>query len=286
VSEASRKWLVGCSVGCLALAVICVAVVGLFIYFLRNVVEDFEQTEAAMGRVTDRFGHASEFCPEADGRIRSERLEAFLSVGEIMAPTRAEMERSLRLLSDAEQGREMTSPRRIFGAIRSGIGLIPQIADFLTARNEAMLEAEMGLGEYYYTYAVVYYSWLGKSPADGPPFRLVGSNDDDDDHDQDEFEVRERRREATLKELNEQLLPVLRNQLEAFDRAGPVERTASWRSALEAEIAAMEADRYRLPWIDGLPPVLADSLEPFRERLEANYSEMCNALEFAMQNHR
>jgi hypothetical protein len=269
-----------------ALGVICVALVGLLIYFVRNVAESFEQTEAAMGRVTDRFGDTSEFCPDADGRIRAERLEAFLSVRDIVAPTRAETEKLLSLLSDAEHGRDMGSPRRIVGAIRSGIGLIPQIAEYLTARGEAMLDVEMGLGEYSYTYTVVYYSWLGKSPADGPPFRVMGSDDDDDEHDLDEFEVRERRREATLREVNEQMLPVLRNQLAALDRAGPAERTASWRTALETEIAAMQADRYRLPWVDGLPPMLADSLEPFRERLEASYSEMCNALESGRQGQR
>lgn len=45
----------------------------------------------------------------------------------------------------------------------------------------------------------------------------------------------------------------------------------------------MEADRYRLPWQDGLPEVLEISLSPFRERLEASYSKMTNALEVAFE---
>ncbi len=47
--------------------------------------------------------------------------------------------------------------------------------------------------------------------------------------------------------------------------------------------SAMEADRYRLPWQDGLPEVLEISLSPFRERLEASYSKMTNALEVAFE---
>jgi hypothetical protein len=41
----------------------------------------------------------------------------------------------------------------------------------------------------------------------------------------------------------------------------------------------METDANRIPWEDGLPDVIANSLEPFRERLEQGYSVMCNALE-------
>ena len=53
----------------------------------------------------------------------------------------------------------------------------------------------------------------------------------------------------------------------------------SWRRALEAELDALEADRDRLPWQRGLPRVMDRSLRPFRERLEASYSDLMNPLE-------
>jgi hypothetical protein len=158
--------------------------------------------------------------------------------------------------------------------------LIPQAIGFVAARGEALLEAGMGSGEYLYIYSVAYYSWLRKSPADGPAFPLVG---DDGDGGQghrggrDEFDVREGRREVVLRRLNERLLPMLRRQLAAVD-AGPPAREG-WREALAAEVSALESDPFRIPWRDGVPEPLATSLEPFRRRLESSYSALCNPLE-------
>ena len=56
-----------------------------------------------------------------------------------------------------------------------------------------------------------------------------------------------------------------------------------WREALEAEIEAMELNRYRLVWQDGLPEVTRRSLEPFRGRLEASYSPLTNGVEMALE---
>ena len=142
----------------------------------------------------------------------------------------------------------------------------------------------MGLGEYSYIYVLAYYSWMGRSPADGPPFRLVGDSREvrgwDEEHwgKVDEFDVREDRMERMLRTVNRQVLPMLRNQLADLDAAGP------WRQALEAEIAAMEADPLRLPWADGVPEVIERSLAPFHDRLDQSYSEQCNALEFGMSH--
>ena len=49
-----------------------------------------------------------------------------------------------------------------------------------------------------------------------------------------------------------------------------------------AEVKALEADRYRLPWRDGVPAVIEASLKPYRERLEAGYSRMANLFEIAV----
>jgi hypothetical protein len=56
-----------------------------------------------------------------------------------------------------------------------------------------------------------------------------------------------------------------------------------WRETLAAEIEAMEADRIRLPWQDGLPDVLEASLKPFRGRIETSYSKVLNALEMVLE---
>jgi len=45
----------------------------------------------------------------------------------------------------------------------------------------------------------------------------------------------------------------------------------------------MEADRYRLPWQDGLPDVIESSLQPFRSQLEQSYNKMTNPLELTFE---
>ena len=77
-------------------------------------------------------------------------------------------------------------------------------------------------------------------------------------------------------------LPMLRCQLAKLREPGAGGAADKWRKALVAEVKALEADRYRLPWRDGVPAVLEASLKPYRERLEAGYSRMANLFEIAV----
>jgi hypothetical protein len=250
-------------------------------------VGDFQETVSVMDTLTERYGRVTDYRPEPDGTIAPERMETFLAARDAAAPVREDMERTLSLLAGSETDDEGKLPRGFIGKMRAGMGLLPGIAEFFTIRNDALLDAGMGLGEYCYIYTVAYFSWLGHSPADGPPFTLVGDAHVDEDHDRemDEFEVRERRLEDTLRRLNRQILPMLHHQLEALDEAPGGSGGDAWRQALAAEIEAMEGDPYRLPWRDGVPGALESSLDPFRERLRDSYSELCNPLEVSLGQH-
>jgi hypothetical protein len=282
------KWLVGCGIGCVAVLLIVAILGGGSFYFLRGVARDLEETQRGMDAVTERFGRPADFRPDPDGAIRPERIELFLDVRGALAETRSELERDFLLLHEGQDGDGDESDGGVVGKIRAGIGLVHKLMAFFTARADALLEHEMGLGEYYYIYSLAYYSWLGHSPADGPPFRLVGDSDQTRSWDGesfgevDEFEVREERTERILREVRGQLLPMLRNQLEDLDAQGGSDAAGPWREALAAEIAALEADPLRLPWADGLPAVVEESLHPFRDRLEQSYSEQCSSLEFGL----
>jgi hypothetical protein len=180
------------------------------------------------------------------------------------------------------------TPRRIFQTVRAGIGLLPRIMDYLTARNEALLAEDVGLGEYLYLYNIVYYAELDHSPADGPPFTITdndeGSQSDsrrrnsDDDDEEEEWEARKRRSQRIRRQLNAVLLPMLRHQRADLE-AGGQRIDADWLQALTNEIAAVSDRPLRLPWSDGLPAPMAESLKPYRHRLAESYSEMCNPLE-------
>jgi hypothetical protein len=293
MATTSRKWAIGCGLGCGGVLLL-VGFVGVAGYvFLREAVEEGQRIEAVMSEVRERHGAAADFTPAPDGTIAPDRLEAFLEVRELMAPARAEAEATLALLSGPEKP-ETSRAERLSGVlgrllalgrgartVQAGTELLPQIFAFVSSQADALLEADMGRGEYVYLYALVYYSWLQKSPADGPGFRLVTGEEDRGAETQDEFDVREGRREEILSRLNGLLLPMLRRQLAALDEStsAAARSLSPWHPALAAEIEAMEQDPYRLPWRDGLPAELEGSLQPLRGRLDTSYSALCNPME-------
>jgi len=274
-------WVKVTGIGCAVVVIIGIAsLVGGVLYF-RDAVRQFETADRSMEDVEDRHGVISGFRPQADGTIPPERIEAFLAAREFVAPEREEMEHSLALLSGTEEGARFAGLRKV----TAGIRLFHEVAGFLADRNATLLEADMGLGEYYYIYSLAYYAWLGNSPDDGPSFQLVGERGyvmEEGPVGRPETEVREIRMSLARESLNRLLLPVLRNQLADLESEGDVPDRQRWREALDAEIVALEADARRLPWEDGLPEVIEISLGPHRARFEGSYGPMCNALEIGV----
>jgi len=282
----TKKWLVGCGIGCAVIILILIVLgVGGYMFF-KNLIGEFEVQEELMATLTERYGEIRDFCPEPDGSISPNRIEAFLSVREAFAPFQEKLEISMRELQDRAEKTEVEvkKPKNIFEIVKLGFGLIPQIAEFLKFRNQALLDVEMGMGEYCYIYAISYFSWLGKLPEDGPDFEVMGPEDSESRWgEMDRDEIREERRDSMLRRLHRTLLPMLQNQLEKLVATGASETLSEWEELLKAEIQAMEEDRFRLPWEDGLPDVINASLEPFQDRLEQSYNPMTNPFELMIE---
>jgi hypothetical protein len=284
-SSSTKKWLIGCGIGCGVVILIVVILLASGYFFIKNIVDEFKDTEAMTEVLTERFGRIPDFCPDPEGTIRPERIEAFLSARDGFAPVRERITKSMEALS---RGRdkdevEVEKPKSVLTMMRLGFGIIPQAAEFIKTRNEALLDSEMGLGEYYYIYVVAYYSWLGKAPADGPDFQIVGPDEEDDFRYWDRGDSKERRRERLLRRINRMLLSMLHNQLENLIAEGGAKDSGEWRQILEREIEALEEDRERLLWQDSLPEVIEASLRPYRDRLEASYNPMTNPLEVMIE---
>ena len=66
--------------------------------------------------------------------------------------------------------------------------------------------------------------------------------------------------------------------------AGGIKQEADddWRSRLEAEARAMKEGSLRLPWEEGLPERIAECLEPYRERLDAEYEPLTGILDVGL----
>jgi hypothetical protein len=284
-SSATKKWLIGCGIGCGAIIVIAALLVTLGVLYVRNLVEGFKDSEAMLATLTERYGKITDYTPDPTGRIARDRVEAFLAAREATAVDREKIVKSLQLLSDDEDAQiDVESPGGVLQKLKMGFGLIPQLADFFKTRNQALLDVGMGMGEYTYLYTIVYFAWLGKPVSDGPSVRLTGENQEFRTQSwEDDQEARELSQDITLRRLHRMLLPILRNQRDQSMQDSSPAAGQEWKDALSAEVAAMEADRYRLAWQDGLPDVIASSLEPYRERLEASYDRWMNAIEFSFE---
>ena len=273
----ARQWFTCCGVGC-GLAVLLAALIGGGGFLLvKRAVVGLDESRDSIDVLVARHGRIVDYEPAPDGSLSRERLEAYLEVREAMADEAADLERSLASLERVRGDRRFT-PASIFEALQAAGQLLPRGKNYLDARTGALLDAGMGLGEYAYIYVLANYVWLQRSPASGPGFRLFGDYDDHDD-----FAVREARLRRNLGYLNRVLLQMLRRQRRELDDSGAYRGDVAWSEALDAEIAALEADPWRLPWADGLPPAIEASLEPYRDRFEAAWLPLTNAVEWGVR---
>jgi hypothetical protein len=280
----------GCGCGCALLLILLGLLVWAGYAVISKIVQEAQEAEAVSAEVHETVGRVADYQPPADGAVPAERMELFLRARALMAETRKSTDADLAVLSSGEAAPTESVPGLLGELARWGVGvwkiegttsLIPQVIAFVKTKGEILMETGMGPGEYLYIYALAYYVSLEKSPADGPAFPIVSDDADEQGRrsGHDEFDVREIRREAVLRRVNEALLPMLRRQLEALGQEQPTAEADPWRTRLEAEIEAMEKDRFRIPWRDGLPDAIEASVAPYRGLLEASYSVMCNPLE-------
>jgi hypothetical protein len=280
--KSSNKWLIGLGIGCGG-AVVLIIIVGIAGYFfVRNVTQGFRDSQGLLKSLEEKYGRAEAYVPNPGGAISPARLEVFLAVREATAAARKNLEASLETLSKSRAARDAGGKpsRNVFSSLRAGLGMVPQLSEFLKGRGQALMDKEMGMGEYYYIYVVAYYSWLKKSPEDGPGLQTVGPGFDRTDP--DDRDAVEMSRDVTLRRVHRAVLPMLENQLaklRAAPGSGGGQSRDKWAEALSAEVKAMETDRFRIPWQDGAPEVIDKSLRPLRERFEAAYSRLTNIFE-------
>lgn len=267
MSSTAQKWLLGCGLGCGVVIFLIVMVIGGGVWFVRGLKGRFDTAASKGTELTTRFGEPEDWTPPADGAEPAARVEAFLAVRDSLRETHARFAETFdafRRVSDKQQPRRFGDVLR---AARGGMSIAPLLGEFYSRRNSALNSVGMGMGEYTYIYALGYYGFLGKSPDAGPKNLHVDGDAGDHGRGRD---IRPR--------LHRQLLAQLRNQLDAVAVATAV---AAWRDTLTAEVARLERDDRCLPWEEGLPPAIEAAFAPYRERLEATWSEASNVFELA-----
>jgi hypothetical protein len=168
-----------------------------------------------------------------------------------LCPRFEELETNLRKLN---RGMSETGPQSgkeivgVFSTLLGALGdLTPLVGDYFRTRNDALVEAEMGIGEYVYLYSTAYGQRLIADDVKQTLFADGASHS---------------------AETHAALLSILALQRE---RLSTLDDAAELRVALEGEIAALEQDPARIPWQDRLPVPLLDSLSPFREQLDGRF---------------
>ncbi len=254
----------------MGILVVCGLIGAVGYLFVRDSVQRADEMGRLQKEVETRNGGLADYVPAPDGSIPAERMEAFLRVREYCDPVRKRLAASFdNIASDLEnvqQGGGLLSVLRLFGR---GVDVVPHFTEFYSARSQALLDARMGFGEYFYIYAVSYYSFLGKPLEDGPGVLIVREGDRSENVPAEE--VPERRRALILRRVHRVVVRSLEN--------GRLTARQPWKQVLDQELTLLEARPDRIPWQDGVPPSLAQSLEPFRRNLEEQYLRLTNPLE-------
>lgn len=274
------KWLVGCGVGCLAVLVV-VFIIGLgAVLTARKVAGGFKEAQQAVSRVEGEFGPPEAYAPDPDGRIPADRIQAFLAVREATSRVRGNLKariEELESITGDRQPERKSGLQKLLTVMRTGVGAIPRLAEFEHNRAEALMANRMGLGEYWYIYSLVYYSSLKKDPGDGPA-RLHTQDGGEvrlDDH-SDPQDVRESRRSRIDRKVNLLFRRILGNALQESKAA----EKSPWLQVVEKERSALEEKHERIPWEDGLPPEIEQSISPFKSDLDESYDPTMNPIEF------
>lgn len=284
MASTGKKWLIGCGIGCGLMAIVFGAAGTCAYIGIRQLKEKADSLDGSFEEVKTRFGEPADFTPSPDGTISPERMETFLAIRDDMGPVRGRISGMLSTLDGSSH---------VIAKARAGMQLVPSLLTFVGERNEVLVAHGMGVGEYQYIYALSYFVLLGKDPGDGPGFALADDNEGNDEgnvrvnwgHSGDKADVREGRAKQVRSFVHDLQVEVLDNQVAAYLAALPAgtdPASDEWGASLLAEQRAMQRESLRFPWEEGLPAPLRDSLEPYRDRLDASYDPMTSIIEMGL----
>jgi hypothetical protein len=271
MSNTTTKVLAGCGVGCLLFTVALVGLGWMGYRWARTAAEVVEAAERAEIQLEAEYGLIGEFTPPVDGRIPTARMDVFLAVRESMTTQRVALVEAVTALAPTDgEGGTVGG----FRAARAGINMAPRALEFARVRNEGLLEAGMGPGEYAWIYWLTYNAWLGHPVGESLLHDIMEVRSESHGSVQMHFDGMDT--ERVTRRFRRDVVSMLRNLDEAL-----TEESAGTELAelVAVELATIETDSARFPWEDGLPEAFAVGLDPYRERLEETYSPATNPFE-------
>jgi hypothetical protein len=249
MEEKSRGCLKQAALGCGGLLVVAVAVP---VVLTVMILPPMNRAIEARADFEALHGPQDAFVPPASGVPSPDRIEAFLSVRQALAPACTDFwsaERSvakLEAFDDQENISKIDVMKQAMSTSKTMMGMGPAIGHFFENRNRALVDAGMGLGEYTYIYVVAYNDRILEPETE---LQLFGP-------------------QVANGRVREALASMLKNQLEALRREGAQEELTR---AVAAEVEALENDPDRIAWQDGIPLEIESSLLPYRDRLDTAF---------------
>ncbi len=236
-------------------------------YFLTTGVRDTKRLEQTLN---DRFDWAEKYTPASDGSIAAGRIEAFIRVRKALQPNCADYQVVMAGISglddlESEDGKvpgdaASTGLLGLKSVFRAG----PEMIEFTRTRNMALLEEDMGLGEYLYIYLTTYGAQLA-------------AESDSDFAKMEEAYISERTRKEYAQ--------ILTNQLAALEKSGLQSSLANLDTDLQAEIQALNDGSHTSPWPQGPVGRSRESLAPFQQQLDGLYCSGIARTELLQKNH-
>jgi hypothetical protein len=154
------KWKRGLGIGCLIVALVVVAILGVGTWYAGRINEEYKEvrdSEKALLAATEK---EEEFRPPVGGIPGPDRIEVFLKVREELAPWCRTMASASGQFADDRERQRAGGVKNLLRVVNTGSDLMPVYAGFWVARNEVLLNHGMGPGEYSYIFRLVYLTWL------------------------------------------------------------------------------------------------------------------------------
>lgn len=235
-------------------------------YFLTTGVRSAKRIEQTL---IDRFDWVENYTPAIDGYISPERIEAFIRVREAVKTGCADYQAVLisiaeldKLDSDQEKPASEVASAGLQG-LKSAFSAGPKMMKFSTTRNQALLEENMGLGEYVYIYLSTYGEQLANESTS-------------------EFSATE---EAYISDrARKEFTQVLSNQLQALQASELKASYPGLETDLQVEIDALKDGSHPSPWPNGPVGKTRESLAPYQQQLSGLYCSGIVKIELLQKN--
>lgn len=252
--------------GCLLIVVALVFITASGVYFSTAGIRDAKRLEQTL---IDRYDWANNYTPSIDGAIPPQRVEKFIRVRQAVQTQCRDYQAvltSIAKLDKIDSNEDTTASEAAstgMESFKSAFSAGPKMVEFSNTRNQALVDQEMGIGEYIYIYLTTYGQLLASESAS--PYSGM--------------------EEAYLSpRARNEFIQMLKNQLAALDSSGRKASYTELADRLRQEIESLESGTQTSPWPSGPFGPAHESLAPYQQELNELYCSGVVKIELLQKN--